>query len=130
MAATIERLKRRSEFLRVARARRKWVTPGLVLQAAESPAARDAEGGFRVGFTASRKVGNAVARNRARRRLRAAVQKVMPGHARAGFDYVVIARQATVTRPFSDLTDDLEQALERSAAGPRATGTNASGAGS
>ena len=126
MAATIERLKRRSEFLRVAGARRKWVTPGLVLQAAESPAARDAEGGFRVGFTASRKVGNAVARNRARRRLRAAVQEVMPGRARAGFDYVVIARQATVTRRFSDLTGDLEQALARSAAGPRAAGAKAS----
>ena len=122
MAATIERLKRRSEFLRVAGARRKWVTPGLVLQAAESPAARDAEGGFRVGFTASRKVGNAVARNRARRRLRAAVQEVMPGRARAGFDYVVIARQATVTRPFSHLIGDLEQALERSAAGAKASG--------
>ena len=126
MAATIERLKRRSEFLRVAGARRKWVTPGLVLQAAENPAARDAEGGFRVGFTASRKVGNAVARNRARRRLRAAVQEVMPGRARAGFDYVVIARQATVTRRFSDLTGDLEQALERTAAGPRAAGAKAS----
>ncbi len=54
----------------------------------------------------------------------------MPGRARAGFDYVVIARQATVTRPFSDLTGDLEQALERSAAGPRAAGAKASGAGS
>ncbi len=128
MAARIERLKRRSEFLRVARARRKWVTPGLVLQAAENPAARDAEGGFRVGFTASRKVGGAVERNRARRRLRAAAQKVMLGRAHPGFDYVVIARQATVTRPFSDLTGDLETALDRLAAGSRGGGAIASGA--
>ena len=67
---------------------------------------------IRVGYTASRKVGNAVARNRARRRLRAAVAEVM-GHAREATDYVVIARRGTLTRPFDGLTGDLERALER-----------------
>lgn len=113
MSAGIARLKRRAEFLRVAAARRKWAAPGLVLQAAESEDARKAAGGFRVGFTASRKVGSAVARNRARRRLRAAVEKAMPGRARAGYDYVVIARRETLSRPFAALVDDLESALAR-----------------
>lgn len=112
MAAPIERLKQRAEFLHVAAARRKWVTPGLILQAAASGAAEAAPEGFRIGYTASRKVGNAVARNRARRRLRAAVARVMPGRAAAGFDYVVIARQASVTRPFGDLTADLASAVD------------------
>ena len=97
------------------------MTPGLILQIAESPAARDAEGGFRVGFTASRRVGGSVERNRARRRLRAAVAEVMPGRARPGHDYVVIARRETVGRRFADLVGDLEFALDRIAA-PRVDG--------
>ena len=112
MAAPIERLKQRAEFLHVAAARRKWVEPGLILQAATSAAAEATPDGFRIGYTASRKVGNAVARNRARRRLRAAVARVMPGRAAAGFDYVVIARQASVSRPFDDLTADLAAAVD------------------
>lgn len=97
----------------MAGARRKWVTPGLILQAAGSEAAQTAESGFRVGLTASRKVGTAVERNRARRRLRAAVTTVMPGRARPGHDYVVIARRATLKRPFDALVDDLATALDR-----------------
>ncbi|MEE8533248.1 MAG: ribonuclease P protein component [Alphaproteobacteria bacterium] len=116
MATRIARLKRRSEFLRVAGARRKWVTPGLILQAAESAEAEAACGGYRVGLTASRKVGMAVSRNRARRRLRAVVDAVMPGRARRGHDYVVIARRETLDRPFDALVGDLETALERLAA--------------
>lgn len=104
----VARLKRRSEFLRVAAARRKWAAPGLVLQAAEA-----AEGGIRVGFTVSRKVGNAVVRNRARRRLRAAAEQILERHAAPGFDYVLIGRQETVTRPFALLLEDLKTALKR-----------------
>jgi ribonuclease P protein component len=106
-----ERLTRRPEFLRVAASRRRWTTPGLILQVAESPAP-GAET-FRLGFTASRKVGGAVERNRARRRLRAAAALLMPRSARRGADYVLIARAATVARPFAGLMSDLETALRR-----------------
>ncbi len=122
--AGIARLKRRAEFLRVAGVRRKWVTPGLILQAAPQPAG-DASPTVRIGFTASRKVGIAVLRNRARRRLRAVVDRVMPLHAVPGNDYVVIARGETVTRPFTALVGDLETALRRLNAykpGPPAAG--------
>ena len=108
----IATLKKRSDFLRVRAAACHWAAPGLVLQAA--PAAGDAEGGLmRVGYTASRRIGNAVARNRAKRRLRAAVAHVMPASAQCGCDYVVIARAATLTRPFDALIGDLAAALAR-----------------
>jgi len=109
----LERLKRRADFLRVAGGRRKWVTPGLILQTlARAPAGGVSEG-IRIGFTATRKIGNAVVRNRARRRLRAAAASVMAGHAVAGFDYVLIARAETPKRPYAALIDDLEIALRR-----------------
>ena len=109
----IARLKRRTEFLRVAGSGRKSVTPGLILQAlARSTSADSPEGSApRIGFTASRKVGIAVERNRARRRLRAVVDQVMPLHAAPGHDYVLIARAGTMGRPFAALAGDLEKAL-------------------
>ncbi|HAA93190.1 MAG TPA: ribonuclease P protein component [Rhodospirillaceae bacterium] len=110
MPPGVEPLKRRAQFLRVAAARRKYVTPGLLLQACGN--AEDGEA-VRVGYTASRKVGNAVARNRAKRRLRAAVGEVMPLHAAAGHDYVVIARRATSSRSFPALLRDLETAMKK-----------------
>ena len=66
-----------------------------------------------MGFTASRKVGNAVARNRARRRLKALVSEILPLHAMAGHDYVLVARQATPARDFAALRRDLEAALKK-----------------
>jgi ribonuclease P protein component len=111
--APLPRLTRRAEFLRVAAARRKYVAPGLILQAAAGTLAMPAEASWRVGFTASRKVGNAVARNRARRRLRAASAAVLPAHAQAGHDYVVIARAGTLTRQYQALVGDLEEGLRR-----------------
>jgi ribonuclease P protein component len=112
--AALERLKRRPEFLRVAATRRKFVAPGLILQARRhEPDGADAPPPLRVGFTVSRKVGNAVARNRARRRLRAAAEAVMTGHAAAGEDYVLIGRAGTLTRPFPALLADLEAGLRR-----------------
>jgi ribonuclease P protein component len=66
-----------------------------------------------VGFTASRKVGNAVLRNRSRRRLKAAAAQLMPDDARPDCDYVLIARPETVTRPFDLLLEDLRTALRR-----------------
>jgi len=114
MAMAVGRLKRRQDFLRVAGAQRKCATPSLVLQARPAPEDESLRGVRpRVGFTASRKVGGAVERNRARRRLRAAVRQVMPAHAAPDHDYVVIARTGTLTRAFPALLGDLETALKR-----------------
>ena len=127
----IAMLKKRHDFLRVRAAARRWAAPGLVLQAAPVPPADASEGLVRVGYTASRRVGNAVARNRAKRRLRAAVAHVMPALAQCGCDYVVIARGATLTRPFDALIGDLAAALARvdARAGGRAPGRRRRGAG-
>jgi ribonuclease P protein component len=115
----IGRLKRRADFLRVAAARRKWAAPGLILQVCPQPQpdaeanSVGAEDPLRIGFTASRKVGNAVKRNRARRRLKAVAGEILPAMARPGFDLVLIARPATVDRPFEALRQDLVQGLKR-----------------
>jgi ribonuclease P protein component len=101
----------RADFLRVAASRRRTAMPGVVLQVAPRPAGTGTTA--RVGYTASRKVGNAVVRNRGRRRLRAAVAAVLACHADAGLDYVLIARDATATRPWSALLGDLESAMRR-----------------
>lgn len=68
---------------------------------------------IRYGLTASRKVGSAVVRNRARRRLRAAAEKVLPESGRPGYDYVLIARAQTSRIPFQQLLDDLRRGLDR-----------------
>ena len=118
----VGRLKRRADFLRVASGRRKWVAEGLILQAAATEPGADATDArsnapaspaSRIGFTVTKRVGNAVVRNRARRRLKAAAQQVMPAHAAGGHDYVLIGRNQTVTRPFAALVGDLEAALRR-----------------
>ncbi len=105
------RLRKRAEFVRLTRRGRRWGTPGLVLQVlprrGEEPAA------IRFGVTASKKVGNAVKRNRAKRRLRALAGAILPDAGRPGCDYVLIARPATVDRPFISLQNDLTTALKR-----------------
>jgi ribonuclease P protein component len=111
--AALVRLTRRAEFLHVAASKRKWVAPGLILQVARREAADEAAMPLRIGYTASRRVGGAVVRNRARRRLRAAVAALMPLHAAASHDYVLVARAETVRRPFAELVRDLEAGLKR-----------------
>ena len=101
----MDRLKNRSDFLRAARGVRR-VTPGLTLEICSNT-----EPSIRVGFTASRKIGGAVVRNRAKRRLRAAAAAVLPLSGLPGTDYVLVARPGTVTRPFENLKADLVQAL-------------------
>jgi ribonuclease P protein component len=110
MDLIVGRLKKRPEFLKVAAARVKWVTPGLILQARQRTSPEEAAA-IRVGFTVSRKVGQATERNRARRRLRAAATEVLPRYARPGYDYVVIGRRETLDRPYDRLLDDLRQAV-------------------
>src|SRR5262245_51522701 len=90
MSARLTRLKTRGDFLRVAASRARAARPGLVLQAAPHPS--DPAAALRVGYTASRRVGGAVQRNRAKRRLRAAAAAVLPRCGAAGMDYVLIAR--------------------------------------
>lgn len=106
-------LPRRADFLRVAATRKRCVTPGLILQVAPLPDSARAQSRLRVGYTASKRVGNAVTRNRCKRRLREAVAKVMPAHALEGMDYVLIAREDTAARPFDELLRDLREALRR-----------------
>jgi ribonuclease P protein component len=101
-------LRKRADFLRAAGARRQG-TGGFLLQARDRA---DGEATVRVGFTASKKIGNAVLRNRAKRRLRALAREVLAPNARPGWDYVLVARpEATVSRAYADLCADLMQAL-------------------
>jgi len=115
MPPPLRHLKRRQQFLRTAASGLKWVTPGVIVQARlRRDSATDAAAeGLGVGFTVSRKVGNAVHRNRARRRLRAAANEVLPKLGRDDVDYVLIGRQTTLVRPYRDLVDDLDQAVRR-----------------
>lgn len=109
MRAKLAILKRRADFLRVAATRLRAVTPGLILQAAPGLTG----GAIGIGFTATRKLGGAVVRNRAKRRLRAAAAGVLAKRGRPGTDYVLIARRDTAGRPYAALVADLETALRR-----------------
>ena len=102
-------LRKRAEFLAVASTGKKWVAPGLILQIGPP---HDAGPVIRYGLTASKKVGNAVTRNRARRRLRALAVEILP-HAAPEHNYVLIAREATPKRVFADLRQDLINGLKR-----------------
>jgi ribonuclease P protein component len=107
------RLKKRAEFLRVAAKGRKVQAPGLVLQALR----RVDAGPARVGFTVTKKVGNAVVRNRTRRRLREAVRLVLAAEPPRGVDLVLIGREGTRARAFAALQDDLRRALAKAGVG-------------
>ena len=105
------RLKTRADYLRV-RGGTSWRTGSLVLQARARTETGDANGGPpRFGFTATRRIGTAVARNRARRRLKESIRRIAESHARPGYDYVVIARQGALTRSFANMQKDLQDAF-------------------
>ena len=111
LAAPLEKLRDRSDYLAAAKAKRVSTT-GFVLQArkrVETSAPQP-----RYGITCSKKVGNAVTRNRAKRRLRALANSVLPHLGRDGWDYVLIGRaQATVNQPFDMLLENLRFALKK-----------------
>ena len=102
----LDRLLRRADF--VACSKGPWkARPTVVLQLRD----RGDTDRPRVGFTASKKVGNAVLRARAKRRLREAARAVLSPQARAGYDYVLVARPATPACEWTRLLDDIEKAL-------------------
>ena len=102
----IERLKTRAQFLACAKGRSTG-KGAVVVQSL----VREGQAGIRAGFTATRKVGGAVVRNRAKRRLREAARLLLPAYGVAGRDYVFIARGGTATRPWVRLLDDVKSAL-------------------
>jgi ribonuclease P protein component len=104
----MERLKRRADFLSAAKGARVQAA-SFLMQARDR---RDPDSP-RVGFTITKKTGNAVERNRIRRRLRAAAGAVIPSAGRAGFDYVIVARRSALSSPFDAMTTELEGALAR-----------------
>jgi ribonuclease P protein component len=109
----MERLRQRADFLA---AKQGWKAPAsaFVLQAR----ARSDHGPARVGFTVSKQVGNAVERNRVKRRLREVVRLSGAEGMRSGHDYVLIGRRAALDLPFLRLLDELERSLRRVHAGP------------
>ena len=107
----IERLKKRADFLACAKA--PSCAKGAVLIQARP---RDETPLIRAGFTATKRIGGAVERNRAKRRMREAARLLLPELAKPGHDYVFIARGGAITRPWARLLDDVKSALIRLAA--------------
>lgn len=109
-AFVVETLTKRPDFLKAAKGKRQH-TPGFVIQARKRGEAERADV-IRIGYTCSKKVGNAVARNRAKRRLREIARAVIPHEGRSGYDYVLIGRaNETAGRNFQNMKDDLSRAL-------------------
>lgn len=108
VSVCLEVMKNRPDYLRTAQGRRQG-TGSFLLQ---GRARGDDLALVRIGFTASKKIGNAVARNRAKRRMRALAREVLPMLARPGWDYVLVAKpEATISRDYKDMLADLVAAL-------------------
>jgi len=108
VSVCVQTMKNRPDYLRTAQGRRQG-TGSFLLQ---GRARGDDQALVRIGFTASKKIGNAVARNRAKRRMRALAQQMLPKLAIAGWDYVLVAKPAaTISRDYKDMMADLATAL-------------------
>lgn len=107
----IETIKKRSHFLRLNTMAGRFVVSSCILQMGAQPLLRPNQA--RIGYTVTKKIGNAVKRNYVKRRLREAARVVMPKHAKAGFDYVIIARDASATCDYKLLLRDMEFAFSR-----------------
>jgi len=106
---TIDRLTRRPQFLAAA----KGVSQARGAVVVQQLDRQDGEPTIRLGFTATRKVGGAVVRNRCKRRLREAARQLAPLYGRPGCDYVFIARMGTAEREWTRLLDDVKSALTK-----------------
>jgi ribonuclease P protein component len=91
--------------------------PGFVLLVLAQPPYSDDRRGMRYGVTVTKKIGNAVVRNRMKRRFRALLRDILPSHGLARADHVLIGREGGVERDFALLADELRAALARAAAG-------------
>ena len=109
----IERLKKRREFLSVANQGRAIVTSTMIVQWLERRGNADEAVPLRIGYTSSRRVGNAVVRNRARRRLKYLTHTIFKTHPHPAGDMVIVARSTTPTAEFSKITADFNFALEK-----------------
>ncbi len=113
----LERIKKRPDYLAVASSRRKWVTPNFIIQ--YKPAKGDQKSDqksdrrARVGFTVTKKVGNAVVRNRCKRRLKEVARDAFAELGKVGCDYVIIGRSGSFNAPFEKLIKDMRWALEK-----------------
>ena len=112
MSARLGRLRYRSEFLRVAAARRRYATSGIVVQVLSHTSPSD-QCKVRVGYTVTKRVGNAVVRNYVRRRLRGIANSVLPNYAMPGHDFVILGQPDAAIRPYASLVDDLDTALRK-----------------
>jgi len=122
---TVSVLRKRQDFLRIAAARKKWVSGSMIVQMAPRPIQIEASdqaksetgskiiSDMRVGYTASKKVGNAVMRNRAKRRFREVARQILPEQGTKGHDYVLIARTASLDMAFDQLIRDFNWCLKR-----------------
>ena len=114
----MDRLRQRADFLAAATGPRAPVS-GFVLQARQrQEPERQEPGSARIGFTVSKKVGNAVERNRVKRRLREIVRLAPEGRMQTGYDYVLVGRRAALDLPFQRMVQDFERALGRVHAEP------------
>jgi ribonuclease P protein component len=109
----MERLRHRRDFLAAAKARSQG-SAAFVVQMRN----RDDDAPARLGFTCTKKLGNAVIRNRVRRRLKEAARFVVPDVAKPGHDYVLIGRPGALTRDFEALKKDIISALAKLHAAP------------
>lgn len=117
-------IRKRADFLRANRGKR-YVTPGFILLAHPRG---DGTGGVRLGITVTKKIGNAVTRNRMKRRFRALAAQALHENAAAGIDYILIGRQGGIDRDFASMLGDLQRGLKKLSEKHRQNSTSTAGA--